>query len=77
MDILRVPKLGETILEYGIDWVHLPFADTTAPDEDWMTQFDQKREQILDSIKQGEKLSFTAKVVWEGQELLLPYSYCA
>ena len=56
MDILRVPRLGETVLEYGMDWVHLPFADTTAPDEDWMTQFDQTREQILDSIKQGGKV---------------------
>ena len=48
MDILRVPKLGEAILEHGMDWVHLPFADTTAPDEDWMIQFEQTKGQLLD-----------------------------
>ena len=39
-----------------MDWVHLPFADTTAPDEDWMIQFEQTKGQLQDSIKEGGKV---------------------
>ena len=36
--------------------MHLPFSDTTAPDEDWMNQFDQTKGQLLDLIKEGGKV---------------------
>ena len=31
MEILRVTDLPKVVAQKGLDWAHLPFADTTAP----------------------------------------------
>ena len=56
MDILRVPGLGKSIQEYGIDWIHLPFKDTTAPNLKWMQEFASVAPSIIASIKKGDSI---------------------
>ena len=61
MAILRVPGLGDAVISQGMDWYHLPFPDTTAPDNKWMEQFMLVRSQLIESIKEGEKIVIHCK----------------
>ena len=56
MTILRVPGLGDAVISQGIDWFHLPFPDTTAPDNKWIDQFILVRSELIEPIKKGEKI---------------------
>ena len=56
MAILRVPGLGDAVISQGMDWFHLPFPDTTAPDKKWMEQFMLVRSQLIESIEEGERI---------------------
>ena len=54
MKVLRVPTLGDSIQERGINWIHMPFEDTTAPNSEWMEDFDSCAPSIISSIKNGD-----------------------
>ena len=56
MEILRVQGLGKAIIERGLNWIHLPFKDTTAPDEKWVQDFDLVAPSITASIMSGESI---------------------
>ena len=32
-------RARDAVISQGMDWFHLPFPDTTAPDKKWMEQF--------------------------------------
>ena len=61
MDFLRVPNLGQAIIQQGIDWIHLPFRDTTAPDNAWTTRFNTVKGGLIDSIQSGERIMVHCK----------------
>ena len=56
MKKLRVQGLGKAILAHNLNWIHLPFEDTTAPDEDWVQDFDLVAPSIIASIMKGESI---------------------
>ncbi len=52
---LRVQGLGETIQKKkGIEWIHLPFEDTTFPNKSWFRKFNRHLEKIAEQIVNGE-----------------------
>jgi len=56
MERLRVQGLGKAIIERSLNWIHLPFKDTTAPDEYWVQDFDLVAPSIIASIMKGESI---------------------
>ena len=61
MRTLGVPNLGKVILAREIEWIHIPFEDTTAPDYKWMQDFDLVAPFILTSIKKGDSVVIHCK----------------
>ena len=58
---LRVQGLGKAILARELEWIHIPFEDTTAPDYKWMKIFDLVAPSILTSIKNGDSIVIHCK----------------
>lgn len=56
MQILRVESLEQEILKNNMTWNHLPFADTTAPSDDWMKEALPIIHEIIESIPKGEQV---------------------
>lgn len=56
MRMLRVEDLPEQVASHGLAWHHLPFEDTTAPDEAWLVQAEPVYRRILLSIPEGERV---------------------
>ena len=56
MRVLGVQGLGKAILAREMEWIHIPFEDTTAPDYKWMQDFDLVAPSILTSIKNGDSI---------------------
>lgn len=56
MQVLRVERLPAEVKHRGLAWHHLPFEDTTAPDEGWLLQAAPVYECILHSIPEGERV---------------------
>ena len=56
MRALGVQGLGTAIIANDIEWLHIPFEDTTAPDYQWMRDFDLVAPSILASIKNGDSI---------------------
>ena len=56
MKVLRVLHLGDSIQERGINWIHMPFEDTTAPNSEWMEDFDSYAPSIISSVKNGDSV---------------------
>jgi len=56
MQVLRVEGLPAEVKHRGLAWHHLPFEDTTAPDEGWLLQAAPVYENILQSIPEGERV---------------------
>ena len=61
MRVLGVQGLGKAILAREMEWIHIPFQDTTAPDYKWMKVFDLVAPSILTSIKNGESIVIHCK----------------
>ena len=61
MKDLRVQGLGKAILARELEWIHIPFEDTTAPDYKWMKVFDLVAPSILASIKNGDSIVIHCK----------------
>ena len=61
MAILRVPGLGDAVISQGMDWFHLPFPDTTAPNKEWLKEYTLVRSELIDSVKEGEKIVIHCK----------------
>ena len=59
--ILRVLGLRDAVVSQGIDWFHLPFPDTTAPNYKCMEQFMLVRSELTESIRKGEKIVIHCK----------------
>ena len=59
--ILRVLGLGDAVVSQGMDWFHLPFPDTTAPNYKCMEQFMLFRSELTESIRKGEKIVIHCK----------------
>lgn len=56
MEILRVSRLGERVLAHNLEWIHLPFPDTTAPSPEWMKAFKLVKSDLISAIQTGEKI---------------------
>lgn len=56
MHLLRVEDLPAEVESHGLAWHHLPFEDTTAPDEAWLLQAEPVYQRILSSIPEGERV---------------------
>ena len=56
MEVLRVTDLPHVVNANGIDWAHLPFADSTAPTTEWLEQAEPVFNRILTSITEGERV---------------------
>ena len=56
MEVLRVTDLPHVVNANGIDWAHLPFADSTAPTTEWLDQAEPVFNRILTSITEGERV---------------------
>ena len=56
MEVLRVIDLPHVVNANGIDWAHLPFADSTAPTTEWLEQAEPVFNRILTSITEGERV---------------------
>ena len=56
MRMLRVEELPAEVVHRGLAWHHLPFEDTTAPDEAWLMQAEPVYQHILSSIPKGERV---------------------
>jgi len=56
MQTLRVPELGKAIFEHGMNWIHLPFRDTTAPDKKWLQHYETVQDRLIQSIQSGERI---------------------
>ena len=56
MGDLKVTDLPRVVAEKEIDWVHLPFTDTTAPSPEWMELAKPVYSRILTSIVEGERV---------------------
>jgi len=61
MRVLGVQGLGKAILAREMEWIHIPFEDTTAPDYKWMQGFDLVAPSILTSIKNGDSIVIHCK----------------
>ena len=61
MKDLGVQGLGKAILARELEWIHIPFEDTTAPDYKWMKVFDLVAPSILASIKNGNSIVIHCK----------------
>jgi ADP-ribosyl-[dinitrogen reductase] hydrolase len=61
MRVLGVQGLGKAILAREMEWIHIPFEDTTAPDYKWMQDFDLVAPSILTSIKNGDSIVIHCK----------------
>jgi ADP-ribosyl-[dinitrogen reductase] hydrolase len=61
MKVLGVQGLGKAILAREMEWIHIPFEDTTAPDYQWMQDFDLVAPSILTSIKNGDSIVIHCK----------------
>ena len=61
MEILRVPELGNAVIAQGMEWVHLPFADTTAPGKEWMNDFHLCKDGLIQSIIDGKGIVIHCK----------------
>ena len=59
--ILRVLGLGDAVVSQGMDWFHLPFPGSTAPNYKWMEQFMLVRSKLTESIRKGEKIVIHCK----------------
>ena len=49
----KVPTLGQTVLDHGMEWFHLPIQDMTAPDVTFDRAWPKIVPRILHTIKQG------------------------
>ncbi|MBT4407827.1 MAG: hypothetical protein HOC79_08160 [Euryarchaeota archaeon] len=54
MEVLRVLDLPHKVEEYGLEWNHLPIADTTVPDKVWLSEAEPVFAHLLKSIPKGE-----------------------
>jgi len=61
MEFLRVPGLGNTVISQGMEWVHLPFADTTAPTKEWLSNFHLCKDGLIQSIIDGKRIVIHCK----------------
>ena len=61
MKDLGVQGIGKAILARELEWIHIPFEDTTAPDYKWMKVFDLVAPTILASIKNGDSIVIHCK----------------
>ena len=61
MKDLGVQGLGKAILARELEWIHIPFQDTTAPDYKWMKVFDSVAPSIRASIKNGNSIVIHCK----------------
>ena len=61
MKDLGVQGLGKAILARELEWIHIPFEDTTAPDYKWMKVFDSVAPSIRASIKNGNSIVIHCK----------------
>ena len=56
MERLRVTELPQEIASHGIDWTHLPFEDSTAPNREWLKAAKPLFSSLLTSIPEGENV---------------------
>ena len=56
MRVLRVEALPQEVQSKGLNWNHLPFADTTAPDDAWMKEAMPVMARIITEILEGSKV---------------------
>ena len=56
MRVLRVEALPQEVQSKGLIWNHLPFADTTAPDDAWMKEAMPVMARIITEIPEGSKV---------------------
>jgi ADP-ribosyl-[dinitrogen reductase] hydrolase len=54
MRVLRVETLGVDAQEMGIDWDHLPIADTTVPTPGWLDAAIPVLEGLVETVPEGE-----------------------
>lgn len=56
MRVLRVEALPQEVQSKGLTWNHLPFADTTAPDDAWMNEAMPVMARIITEIPEGSRV---------------------
>ena len=52
----KVPSLGQAVLDHGIEWLHIPIQDMTAPDESFDSAWPEIAPTILSMIEQGDNV---------------------
>jgi len=61
MIALRVEEIGNMISQKGMTWIHLPWEDTTAPDQKWVDQFLSILDSVIDMIVDGKTIVIHCK----------------
>lgn len=54
MERLRVDNIGVLVEEMGMNWIHLPLEDTTAPNDSWISNFSSVLSTIIDELNDGK-----------------------
>ena len=54
--LLQVEDLPQEAVEHGLTWHHLPFEDSTAPDDSWLESAEPVFQTLLTSIPSGERV---------------------
>ena len=56
LSVNKVPNLGQSVLDHGMKWFHLPIRDMRAPDESFSGVWTEIAPDILQMIKQGDNV---------------------
>jgi ADP-ribosyl-[dinitrogen reductase] hydrolase len=53
---LRVPDLGQQVVERGMSWMHLPIVDTRIPDQTFEGAWTRQAPALLDLLRNGQRV---------------------
>jgi len=54
LELLRVPTLGERVVQTGLHWWHLPIVDAGVPDRDFEQAWSQAGDDLRNRLREGQ-----------------------